>query len=215
MDASQEGFNEDFTAKRHARTAIGRDTHGDIWLVVVDGKQAYSAGATLDEMAGIMSHLGCTDAINLDGGGSSTFDLFGVTLNRPSEGVEREIANAILFFDTKQQAVASQSAQRGLTPNSQEQVPTLQVAQNPAPMLTLLAPIQTQVGAKAQLAIKQPDGNLLGSSEILWAASGSVWVDHGGMLHALKEGAATITAWVHGQLLTAQLTVSAAATPTP
>ena len=58
---------------RHPRTAIGVDRSGRIlWLVVVDGRQkGYSEGMTVFELAGIMQGLGCWEAANMDGGGSS------------------------------------------------------------------------------------------------------------------------------------------------
>ena len=57
----------------HPRTAVGTDTSGShVWLVVVDGRQpGVSEGMTCHELAGLMQRLGCTDALNLDGGGSS------------------------------------------------------------------------------------------------------------------------------------------------
>lgn len=57
----------------HPRTAVGTDTSGKrVWLVVVDGRQpGVSEGVTCHELAGLMQRLGCSDAVNLDGGGSS------------------------------------------------------------------------------------------------------------------------------------------------
>jgi hypothetical protein len=76
---------------RHPRTAIGADRTGRImWLVVVDGRQSgYSEGMTLHELAGVMLELGCWNAANMDGGGSSIMGLAdsdGVleVVNRPS-----------------------------------------------------------------------------------------------------------------------------------
>lgn len=58
---------------RHPRTAVGLSAdRRTAWLVVVDGRQVMSAGATLPEMAEIFRRLGAADALNLDGGGSST-----------------------------------------------------------------------------------------------------------------------------------------------
>lgn len=59
---------------RHPRTAFGLSKdRRRAWLVVVDGRQPpWSEGATLEEMAAILRKLGASDALNLDGGGSST-----------------------------------------------------------------------------------------------------------------------------------------------
>jgi exopolysaccharide biosynthesis protein len=63
----------------------------------VDGRQApYSDGMTLAELAALMRRLGATDALNLDGGGSTTMVVQGRIVNRPSdqEG-ERHVGDAL------------------------------------------------------------------------------------------------------------------------
>ena len=85
----------------HPRTAIGidRDT-GQVLMLVVDGRQSFSRGYTMVELANLMTTLGAEDALNLDGGGSSTMlaldptGLIGVR-NSPSDGFERHVANAL------------------------------------------------------------------------------------------------------------------------
>jgi hypothetical protein len=76
----------------HPRTAAGLDRDGRwLWLVVVDGRQpGYSEGMTLHELATLMKELGCWNALNLDGGGSTVMlvatdggDL--QIVNRPSD----------------------------------------------------------------------------------------------------------------------------------
>ena len=61
----------------HPRTAIGVNQSGDIlWMVVVDGRQKdYSEDMTTAELGHIMRELGCWDAMNMDGGGSSIMGL--------------------------------------------------------------------------------------------------------------------------------------------
>jgi exopolysaccharide biosynthesis protein len=83
---------------RHPRTAIGfNDEH--FFLVVVDGRQeGLSVGMTLKELASLMLSLGCKEAMNLDGGGSSTFYLGGKVLNSPSDGRQRSIANGLVLL---------------------------------------------------------------------------------------------------------------------
>lgn len=59
--------------QRHPRTAIGTDKRGNVYLIVVDGRSEGNAeGVTITELTKICAWLGLTDAINLDGGGSST-----------------------------------------------------------------------------------------------------------------------------------------------
>ena len=92
-----------FGPVRHPRTAVGLAAGGRrVLLVTVDGRQpGYSAGMTLGELADLMRRLGAVDALNLDGGGSTTMAVGaqgGVArvLNQPSDSAgERPVANAL------------------------------------------------------------------------------------------------------------------------
>lgn len=81
----------DFVMGRHPRTAVGWTAHGDVLLVTVDGRQpGWSVGMTLPELADFMVGLGAVEAMNLDGGGSTTFAENGGTVeNRPSDRLVR------------------------------------------------------------------------------------------------------------------------------
>jgi hypothetical protein len=63
----------------HPRTAIGVNEVGDrLYVVVADGRQeGFSEGMTLEELARLMRELGCRDAANMDGGGSSVLGITG------------------------------------------------------------------------------------------------------------------------------------------
>ena len=103
-EADAEGFNgPDFTVKRHPRTAAGTRRDGTIVLVTVDGRQPkISVGMAVDELASLMLELGCTDAINLDGGGSTTMVVRGRVVNSPSDAAgERPVSDALLAFARK------------------------------------------------------------------------------------------------------------------
>jgi hypothetical protein len=79
-----------FVGGRHPRTMVGWNAEGEVLLVTVDGRQpGYSVGMTLPEAAELMLALGATDAINLDGGGSTTFVVGGAVVNRPSDRLVR------------------------------------------------------------------------------------------------------------------------------
>ena len=86
---------------RHPRTAAGLTADGrELILVVVDGRQAgWSVGMTLTELAALMMRLGARNAINLDGGGSSSFVYRAAggaeVTNRPSDGFWRPVANQL------------------------------------------------------------------------------------------------------------------------
>jgi exopolysaccharide biosynthesis protein len=85
----------------HPRTAVGIDRDsGQILLLVVDGRSSVSRGYTMVELANLMIDLGADEALNLDGGGSSTMigrDATGVNqvLNTPSDGYQRWVANGL------------------------------------------------------------------------------------------------------------------------
>ncbi|MDR7523251.1 MAG: phosphodiester glycosidase family protein [Armatimonadota bacterium] len=95
-----EGFRPWLVERRHPRTAIGRLGDGRIILVVVGGRQPYhSLGMTLLELAVLMRQLGATDALNLDGGGSSTLVVRGVVVNLPSDETgERPVSDVLLVM---------------------------------------------------------------------------------------------------------------------
>ena len=93
-----------FATSRHPRTAIGIANNGTrLLLVVADGRQAgYSAGMTLRELANLMLSLGARDALNLDGGGSTTMVVENpqtrqlAIVNRPSDPTgERTVGDAL------------------------------------------------------------------------------------------------------------------------
>ena len=97
-----------FNSKRHPRSAVGIKGK-KVYLVAVDGRSAeYAQGVTLWEFADIMRFIGAVDAINLDGGGSTTLYVEGENgtgiVNHPSDNKkfdhegERHVVNSILFI---------------------------------------------------------------------------------------------------------------------
>lgn len=96
-----------FTKLRHPRSAIGIKPNGKIILLTVDGRQENSAGMSLHELTKVMKWLGCTSAINLDGGGSTTLwvkdSAANGVVNYPSDNKKwdhdgaRKVANVILL----------------------------------------------------------------------------------------------------------------------
>jgi exopolysaccharide biosynthesis protein len=94
----QEKAAKAFVENRHPRTAVAKLKDGKFLMVTVDGRQpGVSVGMNLQELAEYILSLGATDAMNLDGGGSTTMYLDGKVVNTPSdkEG-ERKIGDAIL-----------------------------------------------------------------------------------------------------------------------
>ncbi len=94
------GFYYAFGIARNPRTMAGVTAHGDLLLVTVDGRQpGYSVGLSFAEEARLMGALGSTQAVNLDGGGSTTMVVDGQVLGRPSDATgERPVGDAILIF---------------------------------------------------------------------------------------------------------------------
>ncbi len=89
------------------RTAVGITEDGCVKVLVTDGRNSpQSVGATLYETAQLMLSLGCVDALNLDGGGSSTFCTRGrgddeiEVKNNPSDGSPRAVSSTLLFYST-------------------------------------------------------------------------------------------------------------------
>lgn len=64
--------NQVFNTNRHPRTAIGVTASGKVMMLVVDGRASQSHGLSTIDLSSIMLALGCVEAMNLDGGGSST-----------------------------------------------------------------------------------------------------------------------------------------------
>lgn len=88
---------------RHPRSAIGTTNDGRILLVTIDGRTDKAVGTSYEETAQLLTALGCTFAINLDGGGSSTLWVASIGVcNYPCDNKqfdhqgERAVANALL-----------------------------------------------------------------------------------------------------------------------
>lgn len=100
---------------RHPRTLAGWTSDGELLLVTVDGrKEGHSQGMTLYEATDLMARLGASDAVNLDGGGSSTFagpcDAGTCVLNRPSDNSERHVTTALAVIPRRPGLRAATSA---------------------------------------------------------------------------------------------------------
>jgi exopolysaccharide biosynthesis protein len=99
-----------FNKTRHPRTALGIRPDGTVVLLTVDGRQENSAGMNLFELTKIMKWLGCSSAINLDGGGSTTLWVKSYgdngVVNHPSDNKkwdhegQRKVAN-IIYIKSK------------------------------------------------------------------------------------------------------------------
>ena len=92
-----EGLDRAHVVTRQPRTMVGVDARGRVLLVTVDGRRpGWSAGVTMAEGAAVMRSLGARDAMGLDDGGSTTMVVRGRVVNRPSDGTERGVSDALL-----------------------------------------------------------------------------------------------------------------------
>jgi len=93
----QEKSSKSFVETRHPRTAVAKFRDGKFLMITVDGRTESSGGIGLQDLAEYLLSLGATDAMNLDGGGSTTMFVEGKVVNHPSdkEG-ERKVSDAIL-----------------------------------------------------------------------------------------------------------------------
>lgn len=100
----QEKSSKSFVETKHPRTAVAKLKDGKFLMVTVDGRSESSGGMSLQQLAEFLLEQGAVDAMNLDGGGSTTMFLDGKVVNHPSdkEG-ERSVGDAILVFPRKKQ----------------------------------------------------------------------------------------------------------------
>jgi len=98
-------INHSFNRNRYARTGVGITTRHHLLIVAIDGHSDKSRGVTIDEFRTLFQYLHCTDAMNLDGGGSTTMYIKGQPyngiVNYPTDNKkydhtgERKIANIL------------------------------------------------------------------------------------------------------------------------
>ena len=127
VELKEEGISESFSTTKHPRTAIGFSKDKSIvYLATVDGRQpAISIGHSLVELAQYMKELGAWDAMNLDGGGSTTMWVRGEIVNKPSDATgPRTVTNALLLASS---AAAGGIAQIRLEPRNLRIPPLSQI----------------------------------------------------------------------------------------
>ena len=108
FDFEDERTRATFLTHKHARTAVGILPNGH-WLLVVVDKTGPFDGMTMAEMAEFMARLGSVDALNLDGGGSSTMVCEGVVKNSPhgdedegnGQAMVRRVSDALVVIPNR------------------------------------------------------------------------------------------------------------------
>lgn len=99
-------------SERAPRTVVGIKEDGKVIFFTIDGRiSGHSVGSTFNQTAKMLRDLGCVSAMNLDGGGSTTFvlrylgDMNAQTINRPSDRADRAVANGALLVNTAPQGI--------------------------------------------------------------------------------------------------------------
>ena len=103
---------ESYYTDRASRTAVGITKTGKVVLMVLDGRQEpFSCGGSMQEIAQIMLEAGCVEAVNLDGGGSTTYvakqpgeEL--AVINKPSDGAPRSVSTSLMMVSTAPSSTA-------------------------------------------------------------------------------------------------------------
>ncbi len=187
------GFNRSFWERRHPRTAVGRTDKGELIWLVVDGRQPHSQGASLPELAQIMQRYGAVDAINLDGGGSSTLVVRDLVINSPSDGSERPVANLWLLYD---------HALRPTLPRAHYRIEP--------PTATL------KVGEQVRFRIWQ-ETKPVSTWDAIWGCNTGIgFIDQWGQFTALRPGQGVVSVYIDQQWLHVPIVVEAPApTETP
>ena len=100
--ARRDNNGDSLCTAQHPRTALGFSAdHRTMFVAVIDGRATGRAGMTCDQMVALFQELGATDALNLDGGGSSTMWMQGPgVVNFPSDGTQRVVANHLAIRAT-------------------------------------------------------------------------------------------------------------------
>ena len=154
--------NDGMVMGRHPRTLLGWTAAGDLLLVTIDGRQpGYSNGATLAEAVDLVQSLGATNAINLDGGGSTTFAIRCATgacvANRPSDGRERPVPLALAVVPlTSGSMLKAASAEPAIVTPPPVPVTTTTVAPSPTTTTTVAAPAPARVAHPTSVALDAP-----------------------------------------------------------
>ena len=176
-------------SQRASRTAVGITKTGKVVLMVMDGRQEpWSCGGDYGEIAQVMLEAGCVHAINLDGGGSTTYvakqpgaEALDV-VNRPSDGVQRSVSTSLIVVSTAPSSTAFDHA----------------VLDAEADYLTVNTSLQlTAKGVSATGNVAElPEG-------AQWVVSNERWgtITQDGLFTAKRLGAVDVQLVLDGQIL--------------
>lgn len=189
LEYAEENVQPGFTETTHPRTAVGTTADGKLVLVTVDGRQSFATGMSLKDLAEFMLSQGCVNAVNLDGGGSTTLATWYGILNSPSDGSLRPLPNGIAVFADVDQSCIVQSASPTITISA----PEAPVASGQSVQLTLLdattgKPLSQELASRAIWATDKGIGFVDQSGRFFGYRAGDVEV-----IARLPEGEARAT----------------------
>lgn len=196
-------YDLDDVAIAHPRSAIGVTADGRVLMVAVEGRSLASAGLRLEELAQLMISLGAVDALNMDGGGSTT-----LAVRQPGD-FEVSVVNTL--------------SGGGTTPVGTERTVsnTLQVVSSfptgPLSDLVVGPPTTTlAVGQSQQFTVRGHDSHYNGVAPgpVAWQVSGGAAIDTNGLLVGQALGSYTVTARSDGHEASAALSVIVPPPPT-
>ena len=165
-----------YYSDRASRTAVGITKTGKIVFMVLDGRQEpFSCGGSMIEIAQIMQEAGCVEAINLDGGGSTTYvakqpgaEELSV-VSRPSDGAARSVSTSLLMVSTAPSSTKFDHA----------------VLETSVDYMTIGSSIQVKAAGVSATgnAVEVPEG-------VTWSVSNEKWatITEDGVLTALRNG---------------------------
>lgn len=169
----KEGFDKTyFVNYHHPRTAAGITRNGDLLLLTVDGRVPWSAGVSLDKLAAILQRFGAIEAMNMDGGGSTTMEVGGEVVNDPSDGEARPVAAALLVGEANQETAPRMSSDKILATGG-----------NPMHLTAGLAPLTLQFDDTED------------QTPVLWGTeNGGGFVSQDGIFRSITAGTGNILA---------------------
>lgn len=196
-----EGFGASHVNTRHPRTAIGMTAEGELMLVTVDGRQATASGMSLPELAAWMRAEGAVEALNLDGGGSTALTLRQVTVNTPSDGTLRPVANGLLVaVDTPpaEAAAAPEAAELAIlppteTPGAVALAPAPTTNAQPDAAAPLVVPAGSRVRFRAAHRTAAGTWQDLAENSVTWGLEGLIGrLAQDGEFLATRAGTGTV-----------------------
>lgn len=165
------------STSRHPRSAAGITGDNKLILLTVDGRTDRATGMTCTELAEVMEDLGCLNAINYDGGGSSTLwgdgEPYSGVLNYPSDNSvydhlgERSCANAIAVIST---APSSKSWDGRLTSKSFTGTMDMETEQTVTLTYENIG-TETWTATDTKLVLARPEGRTSDFEDVSWVSS--------------------------------------------